>query len=646
MPVIHVLDEKTINKIAAGEVVERPASVVKELVENSIDSGADTIEVEIAEGGTSYIRITDNGCGMSEEDARLAILRHATSKIRQVDDLFSIASLGFRGEALASISAVSRFTLTTRRGDTEMGTRLMVNGGTAEDCMPYGCSIGTTIEVADLFFNTPARKKFLKTERTEGSRIQDIVGKLAISNTEIAFKCIADGKVTILTPGNGSLTDTVSALYGFKLTKDILPILYEAENIAIDGVISKPSLIKSTRTWQTFIVNNRVITDKVIMKALDNAYHAMLPKGGYPLAVLRITIPAEMLDINVHPRKNEVKFSDEKVLFSAVYRAVLQGLQNTGTTGEQAETIAADVTYERVFDRPGKGYDVVRETTEDLVRRIRDEQYMPPVTPRYQQDTLGLQGNVYVPPSYTEEDKERFHLAYDQRIINDEGSMPTYSHNQKDVAENAIYDSSNDDIVESDEILRDGFIPEMIPLGQVAACYILAKKGDDLYIIDQHAAHERVRYDTLCHSTASIPSQTLLVPIINEATDDELAIVEEHRNEILDLGFDIEQGGPQQIRVQAIPSDLVESKTEEILQHVFTLFGDGNEVTRSSLRHEMLAYASCRGAIKAGHKLNTYQMATLIKSLFQTENPYVCPHGRPTIIRFTPAELGKLFLRT
>lgn len=644
MPVIHVLDEKTINKIAAGEVVERPASVVKELIENSIDSGATTIEIEIAEGGTQYIRITDNGCGMSEEDARLSILRHATSKIRQVDDLFSIASLGFRGEALASISAVSHFSLTTRTKQSEMGTRIVVTGGTLEDCAPYGCSVGTTIEVKDLFFNTPARKKFLKSIRTETNRIQDIVGKLAISNTDIAFKCIVENKVTILTPGNDSLSDTVAALHGFKLVKDILPIIYEADNIAIDGVISKPSLTKSTRTWQTFIVNNRVISDKIIMKALDNAYHSMLPKGGYPLAVLRITMPAEMLDINVHPRKSEIKISDEKLLYISVYRAILQGLQQTGEAGNQAETIAADISYDRVFPRPGTGYEVVRENTENLIRRIRDEQYVPPREPRYAQDALPIYENSFVPPTYTAEDKERFHRIYEQTISAD----------QQEALGERSESLSNVDLMSQEEPATapnrigtdDRVTPEMIPLGQVAACYILAKKDDDLYIIDQHAAHERIRYDGLCHSTAAIPSQELLVPFMREATNDELELVEEHYNELLDLGFAIELGGPQQLKIQSIPSDLVESKAEEVLQHVLTLFGDGNEVTRSTLRHEMLAYASCRGAIKAGHKLNTYQMATLIAALFQTEKPYVCPHGRPTIIRFTPDELGKLFLRT
>ena len=318
MPTIHVLDETTINQIAAGEVVERPASVIKELVENAIDAGATSIEVEIAEGGIEYMRITDNGCGMSEVDARLAVLRHATSKIRSADDLYDIASLGFRGEAIASIASVSKFTLRTRQETDTMGTRIYIEGGHMVDCDPCGTSVGTSIEVKDLFYNTPARRKFLKSTRTEANKIQDMIGKLALSHTHIAFKCIVDTRVTIMTPGNHKMVDTIAALYGFKVSEDVFPIAYEAEGIYVEGVVSKPTVLKSSRQWQTTIVNQRVISDKAIYKAIDTAYHALLPKGGYPLVVLQIVVPPGTVDINVHPRKSEVKFSDDKPVFKAV----------------------------------------------------------------------------------------------------------------------------------------------------------------------------------------------------------------------------------------------------------------------------------------------------------------------------------------
>ncbi len=671
MATIHVLDETTINKIAAGEVVERPASVIKELIENSIDASATNIEVEIGDGGVAYMRITDNGIGMTEEDARLAILRHATSKIQHVEDLFDIASLGFRGEALASIASVSHFSLTTRKADSDLGTRITVDGGTFTDCIPYGAAPGTTIEIRDLFYNTPARRKFLKTERTESSKIQDIVGKLALSNPHISFKLIIDDQVAIITPGNGNIGDTVAALYGYKTKDDIFTVAYESDSIYIDGVVSKPTLLKSTRIWQTIIVNNRVISDKTIMKAIDNAYHALLPKNGHPLVVLNITVPAEMVDINVHPRKSEVKFSDDKIIFKAVYHGILNALNNplheryeresssyingTVTNGtdfnsnnrdsnsssssagnstydsyrtpsvvqdemQSAEHIATAVDFDKVFGgRRTKGYEVMRSETTQFVENLKTKGYTPPAPKAtYEQSSFTDESFDAVPTeytSYTKEDVERFKsLAQDIR----------------------------EDNTEERTIQNSGFLP----MGQVASCYILAKKGDDLYIIDQHAAHERVRYDKLCKSSEAIPMQSILVPQYSEATDDEMNLVEEERETLLDLGFDVELGGPTKIKLVGAPVDLVESKAFEILQYVFSYLHDHQQPTKAQLRHEMLAYASCRGAIKAGHNLNMYQMTTLIEDLFSTEKPYVCPHGRPTIIKFTPDELGKLFLRS
>ena len=676
MATIHVLDETTINKIAAGEVVERPASVIKELIENSIDASATTIEVEIGDGGVAYMRITDNGIGMTEEDARLAILRHATSKIQQVEDLFDIASLGFRGEALASIASVSHFSLTTRKADSDLGTRITVDGGTFTDCIPYGAAPGTTIEIRDLFYNTPARRKFLKSERTEASKIQDIVGKLALSNPHISFKLIVDDRVAIITPGNGNIGDTVAALYGYKTKDDIFTVAYESDSIYIDGVVSKPTLLKSTRIWQTIIVNNRVISDKTIMKAIDNAYHALLPKNGHPLVVLNITVPAGMVDINVHPRKSEVKFSDDKIIFKAVYHGILNALNNplheryeressayigmgeassnnstsTHNTAinqgdnntnmchghstydsyrapsvvqdemQSAEHIATAVDYDKVFGgRRTKGYEVMRGETTQFVENLKTKGYTPPAPKAtYEQSSFIDESFNAVPKeytSYTKEDIERFKsLSHDIR--------------EQDVEERTIQNS--------------GFLP----MGQVASCYILAKKGDDLYIIDQHAAHERVRYDKLCKSSESIPMQSILIPQYSEATDDEMNLVEEERETLLDLGFDVELGGPTKIKLVGAPVDLVESKAFEILHYVFSYLHEHQQPTKAQLRHEMLAYASCRGAIKAGHNLNMYQMTTLIEDLFSTEKPYVCPHGRPTIIKFTPDELGKLFLRS
>lgn len=716
---IHVLDEATINKIAAGEVVERPASVIKELLENAVDAGATSIDVEIAEGGVAYMRVTDNGIGMTEEDARLAVLRHATSKIASVDDLFAIASLGFRGEALASIASVSHFSLTTRTADNEMGTRITIDGGHDMECMPYGAQPGTTIEVRDLFYNTPARRKFLKTERTETAKIQDMVGKLALSNPHIAFKLVSNDKVSLITPGSGDITDTIAALYGYKVKEDLFPVAYEIEGVRVDGVVSKPTLLKSSRIWQTVIVNNRVIGDKAINKAIDNAYHALLPKGGYPLVVLSIVVPPEVVDINVHPRKSEVKFSDDKPIFKAVYHGVLQALEHplrqveSGRLHQETESvIATDIRYEKVFEgrrnlslRPGEGdlstgadsklpgnvgagyehdriesthngtafthnetvsvyddsesnqgagkaaWERRREKTNELVEKIRSGEYVLQRPVRYEQEQLGDDSFVTNdnPSTYTPAEIQQFSSlqeAYRQGGFYGEEKR---RERENDTASSvAVADSGN----ESAAVAADG-LPQrviansgLVPLGQVADCYIVAKKGSDLYIIDQHAAHERIRYDKLCKSAAAIPMQELLIPLMFDATEDEQTLVDEQAEAFADLGFAVALGGPTQIRVDGVPSDLVENKAIDVLRHTFTYMLDGEMPTKAQLRHEMLAYASCRGAIKAGHSLNMYQISVLIEDLFATDKPYVCPHGRPTIIRFTPDELGKLFKRS
>lgn len=672
MPTIHVLDETTINQIAAGEVVERPASVIKELVENAIDAGATSIEVEIAEGGIEYMRITDNGCGMSEVDARLAVLRHATSKIRSADDLYDIASLGFRGEAIASIASVSKFTLRTRQETDTMGTRIYIEGGHMVDCDPCGTSVGTSIEVKDLFYNTPARRKFLKSTRTEANKIQDMIGKLALSHTHIAFKCIVDTRVTIMTPGNHKMVDTIAALYGFKVSEDVFPIAYEAEGIYVEGVVSKPTVLKSSRQWQTTIVNQRVIADKAIYKAIDTAYHALLPKGGYPLVVLQIVVPPGTVDINVHPRKSEVKFSDDKPVFKAVYNSILQALEHPThhRTSQQEETIATAIDYDKVFSGRSQGFTVMREKTEALVDTIRQKGYTAPQRTVYEQSNFNESLDVnenFVPKSYTQEDKDRFRSICESRpnlvpssvepYMNQTGNEPVSgdlsaaqgaagnSHTERTIGIDDSYDINRGDSYNtntSKTVANHG----LLPMGQVASCYILAKKGDDLYIIDQHAAHERVRYDKLCKSSESIPMQELLMPMYMDVSEEELTLAEEQRDALLDLGFQVDQGGPTSLRIDGHPVDIIESKVPEILQYIFSYMHDHQSPSAAQLRHEMLAYASCRGAIKAGHNLNLVQIDALLNDLFSTEKPYVCPHGRPTIIKFTPDELGKLFLRS
>ena len=624
--IIHVLDEKTANKIAAGEVVERPSSVIKELTENALDAGATTVEIEIADGGSSYMRVSDNGSGMSEEDAKKSIIRHGTSKISSIEDIFSITSLGFRGEAVPSIAAVSELVMTTRMNDTDLAFRMVLSGGSVEEEEHTGASVGTTMEVRNLFFNTPARKKFMKSERTESSKISDIITKLALTRPDVAFTFINNGRTGLQTGGTGDDLETIAAIYGAAVAKEVFPVTYENENFTIHGFVGKPSLLKSTRAWQTCIVNRRVIHNAVVFKAIENAYHAMLPKSGYPFALLYVDTDPATIDVNVHPAKTEIKFADEQQMYRAVYHCIITALMSR----EKPEQIATPVNLStRQIEKAVPAKEVENRQGSFTFSTPRDGGF----STEGRRNNGGSLEHGYVPVQrqdkpYTPEPHVKAYAAGEENPFS------------------AVREELSESVKEHSVIHFDGDEDVFIPLGAVADCYIVAKKGEDLYIIDQHAAHERVRYDRLCKSSEAIPMQSLLVPTYSNATEDEMNLVENEQDALLDLGFEVELGGPNQIKLVGAPVDLVESKAQEILSYVFTYLHDHEQPTKAQLRHEMLAYASCRGAIKSGHNLNMYQMTILIEDLFHTDKPYVCPHGRPTIIKFTPDELGKLFLRS
>lgn len=606
MNIIHVLDENTANKIAAGEVVERPSSIVKELVENSIDASSRNIEVEITEGGVSFIRITDDGSGMSPADAELAILRHATSKIRLAEDLATIDSLGFRGEALPSIAAVSKFSLTTRPHDNSpLATYVEVAGGITTDIREAGGNVGTTIIVKDLFFNTPARKKFLKTASTEGSHINDILIKLALSYPSIAFKLINNNRLVLSTPGNNQLEDTLTSLYGQKIAPDILPITYEntIDHIAITGYLGKPTLLKSNRQWQTIIVNGRVINSRSIAKALDNAYHSLLPKSGYPLAVLNITVVTDTIDVNVHPQKSEIKFSDEQKIFRAVYKAVTTVLaEATNPTQLAATAQLKDMShYIPSYTLPSHRQETLYESMAPTAR----------VT-TWQEDPLPL---TTVREAIKEEEEVIYWDAPPQ--------TPTQT---------------------SFEQVAPQFTLQ--PLGQVDDCYIISKGQDGLYIIDQHAAHERILYDKMSLQTDRISAQQLLVPIFMDCDGTEINTITDYHDTFYKLGFSLDLVGPNTMRISEMPSDIPLAEAENSIRQILEFIQNMHNPTAQELRHNCLQIAACRAAIKAGEPLNMRQMQALINELCNTNLPYTCPHGRPAMIRFSPHELDKMFKRT
>ena len=647
MSLIHVLDDSTINKIAAGEVVERPASVVKELVENSIDAGATKIEVEILAGGTSFLRVTDNGKGMTEEDARLAILRHATSKIREASDLQTIGTLGFRGEALPTIASVSRFSMKTRPADADLGTEVAITGGKTPDIHATGASLGTTIKVEDLFFNTPARKKFLKTNHTEAAHISDFITKLALSHPEIAFRFINNNKMTLVTPGSGNLEGTIRAIYGKTVADALLTLAFEnpAEGVKITGFITKPSMLKSTRGWQTFLVNGRLIENRAIAKAIDNAYKSMVPKSGYPMVVLNLTVPPRTVDVNVHPQKSEMKFEDESLIFKAVYKATLDAVRPAQGLG--LSRVAASVESPAVH---------AMQPTQEAMH------FVPATAPSYTPNPAD-----YQPRTMYEAVHHGGYSAFDGRTGSAAGGVAlqgsgntSFAEAQQAIAASRVtrYGEPSDavqNVAEGTAAQQDAaiaaenaFLSEgaIVPIGQVDRTYIIAQDAKGLYIIDQHAAHERILFDKFSAQAEGIPSQQLLVHPILSFDAGEAALIEAHADLFASLGFHLESAGPQDYRLTECPADIPTGEAEDIIREILTNLHDLHAASAAELRKHALATTACRAAIKAGEELNFAQMQIILDELSRTPQPFTCPHGRPTILKFSTDDLAKMFKRT
>ncbi|WP_337610497.1 DNA mismatch repair endonuclease MutL [Mitsuokella jalaludinii] len=652
MTMIHVLDDNTINKIAAGEVVERPASVIKELVENAMDAGATRIEVEIMAGGTSFMRVTDNGRGMSTEDAHLAILRHATSKIREVGDLNTVGTLGFRGEALPTIASVSRFTLLTRREGDDLGTRVTITGGKEPDFIEAGCNIGTTVKVEDLFFNTPARKKFLKTNHTEGSRINDFIVKLALSRPDIEFHFINNNKMSVVTPGTGNLYDTIQAIYGGKTADSLLGLTLEDEDIKISGYITKPSMLKSSRAWQTYIVNSRIIQNRAIAKAIDNAYKSLIPKSGFPLAVLCIEVPQRTIDVNVHPQKSELKFEDESRVFKAVYKAVLDAIRPAGRgLGEVAAVV--EKPEQHVTMEPMQFVPATEPLAEPIIPQWPQAEARPagqPAVQRAQPKTIYEAVHRTAPISA----RAMAGFSAAQQSLREErgaAAMPDSSvlDHPGMVAESSApamksgADAEASPCQEGEVLQYDGSV---VPIGQVDLTYIIAQDAKGLYIVDQHAAHERILFDKFSAMAGDIPSQQLLVHQILSFDQKESDLVEAHQELFASLGFHMEMSGNQEFRLIEVPADVPVSEAEDIIREILTNLMDMHETTAKEIRQACLATTACRAAIKAGEELSFRQMQIILDALAHTAFPYTCPHGRPTILKFSSEELAKMFKRT
>ncbi len=635
---VKLLDQNTANQIAAGEVVEKPASVVKELVENALDAGADKIEVTIFEGGTQYIRVADNGSGMTEENAKMAVLRHATSKIRAAEDLMSLHTLGFRGEALPSIASVSNFQLLTRPETQEFATSIRIDGGEQTECQQSGGQAGTTVIVENLFFNVPARRKFLRTNVTEARYINELLTRLALSRPEVRFKLTSNDKEVLSTPGNGSLYDTITALYGKKVSDELLKVDFTGTDIQVSGYIGKPTLLKGTRQWQTFMVNGRIINNRMMSKAIDHAYQSQIPKSGFPFAVLMVDVDTHTIDVNVHPQKSEIKFSDDSAVYKAVYKALTDALTRPMNAKPQQELELLPDSELAVFKPVGQGI-----VTDDRPAAVQKAEPPKPQPPAYGEVFKTEAAKPEAPAPVYRQPEQQAVWKEPEYTYKPPKTEPVYTINevreefkkQDDIASNVIGFTDTDNETSS-----------IWPIGQVDRTFIIAQSEDTLYLIDQHAAHERILYDKFVNAHNNIPAQTMLMPLYIDVTAHDVELIEQHREDFLRLGVDIEPAGDDVLRISCLPADIKAEGAEDFILEITKMLREMKNISPSDLRQNMLHMMACKAAIKAGELLNMRQMRQLIIDLCNTEHPFTCPHGRPCMIEISSAELYKMFKRT
>ena len=666
---VRLLDTNTANQIAAGEVVEKPASVVKELVENALDAGADKIEVTIFAGGTEYIRVTDNGCGMSEADAKMAVLRHATSKLTKAEDLLSLNTLGFRGEALPSIASVSNFTLLTRPESEEFATSVHIDGGENTEVTASGGSTGTTVIVENLFFNVPARRKFLKTVSTEGRYISELLTRLALSRPDVRFKLVNNDKEVLSTPGDGDLEHAIRALYGKNVAENLLEVSLHDPKVQVSGFIGKPTLLKGTRQWQTFFVNGRCIGSKMLSKAMDHAYQSQIPKSGFPFAVINLTVDTASVDVNVHPQKSEIKFSDDSLIYKAMYKALTDALTKPMSAQKTQVTLLPDSEL-NVFVKPQPQSVSVPVAPAPQPKPAYQPQQpvfkssAEPIfkTPERKEEPAPAPESLLVPeqpvPAVKKEQGEQqamwqpfddfaqtaatvsYSKGYQEPVLEVHEARSEFAKPQP--AESAPA-ANRETIAFTD---TDSGMDTIWPIGQVDKTFIIAQSETTLYLIDQHAAHERILYDKLVASHEQIPSQQLLMPLYVDMAADDIALIEEHRNEFLALGVDAASAGERLLRVSSLPADIKADAAEDFINAISKMLREMRNVNGSDLRQEVLHMTACKAAIKAGQLLNMRQMRQLIIDLCNTTHPFTCPHGRPCMIEIDSNQLYKMFKRT
>ena len=638
---IVLLDDLLSNKIAAGEVVERPASVVKELVENSIDANSTVIEIYVTEAGLESIRIIDNGEGMEDDDALNAFHRHATSKIKDENDLFRIRTLGFRGEALPSIASVSRFELKTSTGDGP-GTRLLLEGGKVLTHESFSSRKGTDITVSELFFNTPARLKYVKSVHTELGNITDVVNRLALSHPSVSFKLVHNDRTLLQTSGNGNPLQVLAGIYGIQTAQKMLPFEASTLDFSIKGYAGHPEMTRASRNYMTILVNGRFIKNYLIAKAIMQGYHTLLPIGRYPIAMLTIEMDPLLVDVNVHPSKMEVRFSKEQELMELISEAIRDTFKKetlipTGAPVKREEKVK---TEQAQFS-----------FTEERINQPEPPKQEPPMAKANEGFSV-----IYDPPE-AELSKPVFHdsvpiernqMKEESLDIDVETELANSSEPASERLETVVKEKEGrvDPVPENQE-LEASRIPPLYPIGQLHGTYILAQNEQGLYMIDQHAAQERIKYEYFKHKVGEVNKelQEMLVPMTLEYSTDEFVKLEEHKEELEAVGVFLEPFGLNSYIVRAhptwFPAGMEETIIDEMVHQVLTM----KKVDIKKLREEAAIMMSCKGSIKANRHLRNDEISALLDELRHTNDPFTCPHGRPIIVHYSIYELEKMFKR-
>lgn len=639
MSKIQVLDQVTIDKIAAGEVVERPASVVKELVENAIDAKAAAVTVEVKEGGISFMRIADNGCGIDREDVPGAFLRHSTSKIRNAEDLEHISSLGFRGEALSSIAAVSQVELITKTPEDSFGTRYMISGGKEEGMEDIGAPDGTTFLVRQLFYNVPARRKFLKTAMTEAGHVSDLMTRMALSHPHISFQFINNGQSKLHTSGNGNLRDVIYHIYGREIAANLINVTYEKNGIRITGYIGAPLISRGNRNFETYFINGRYVKSSIIYKAIEDAYKDFTMQHKYPFTVLHIEVVGEDVDVNVHPTKMEVRFHNQQMVYNSIYEAVDQALHEKELIPEVTIDVPKAVPKAQAKPEPKEQPKEVIQSEVNRSAKVQPEKASGERDLDYFMEQMKKRVMSYHQQNSSAEVKGKSDIFKPQVQV-DRVKEAAASYRAKQSPEQmTLFDGK---LLDKEKRANYKII------GQVFDTYWLVEFDNSLYIIDQHAAHERVLYEKTLREmkTREFTSQMISPPVILNLTMQEAQLLRTYMDQFTRIGFEFEEFGQDSYAVRSVPANLFSiAKKELLMEMIDSLSEEVHRRQSSELLDEKIASMSCKAAVKGNMRLSAQEVDALIGELLKLDNPYHCPHGRPTIISMSKRELEKKFKR-